>query len=268
MTKLQGRPVSPAWDLRLKIPPAPAAVSAAPGFRASRLVMVAVVSLLAHVGLFAALATVRVVSRPVVSEAVPMVGTVRILTEDDMSAQDSPAEAGIISETRPAAQPQLIAMQARPPLIPADLPRPAGSEPPVIAVDVQLAPRGVAFAVWSGATEEAEPAAPAGGQASAPATGGGRAGQRAGVSRLHTPRPEYPSAARESGAEGVTVLRLEVRADGSVGEIVVVASSGWESLDLAAVAGVRRWKFVPLRVSGQPVDAWVEQAINFRLNRG
>jgi protein TonB len=66
----------------------------------------------------------------------------------------------------------------------------------------------------------------------------------------------------------MAVLRIAIETNGSVGNIEVVESSGYELLDEAAVAAVKRWKFVPEKIDGQPVATRVEQAINFKINRG
>lgn len=57
------------------------------------------------------------------------------------------------------------------------------------------------------------------------------------------PPPDYPAAAVRAGRQGRVVLEVEVRADGTVGDCTVVASSGHLLLDHAAVDAVRRWRF-------------------------
>ena len=44
-------------------------------------------------------------------------------------------------------------------------------------------------------------------------------------------------------------------ADGTAGDVRVLESSGTESLDAAAVAAVRRWKFAPATVGGDAVES-------------
>lgn len=50
----------------------------------------------------------------------------------------------------------------------------------------------------------------------------------------------YPSTARLNGWEGKVVLRVTLRQDGELQQVEVVKSSGYESLDTAAVEAVRR----------------------------
>lgn len=82
---------------------------------------------------------------------------------------------------------------------------------------------------------------------------------------LDNPRPSYPPLARRMGEEGRVVLRVHVTPDGSAGEVLLHASSGSPRLDEAALATVRRWKFVPARRGAEPVAAWVLVPIGFKL---
>jgi protein TonB len=45
----------------------------------------------------------------------------------------------------------------------------------------------------------------------------------------------------------------------------VQRSSGFEMLDRAAIAAVRRWVFEPGRRGGNPVAAWVQVPVRFAL---
>lgn len=65
--------------------------------------------------------------------------------------------------------------------------------------------------------------------------------------------PRYPDSARRRREEGVVRVEVDVFVDGSLGDVRVVASSGSTSLDEAAIAAVRRWRFAPARVGGEPV---------------
>lgn len=62
---------------------------------------------------------------------------------------------------------------------------------------------------------------------------------------LDAMRPPYPKRAREMGWEGTVVLRVEVHPDGSVGAISVHRTSGYLTLDEAALTAVKRWRFAP-----------------------
>ena len=77
--------------------------------------------------------------------------------------------------------------------------------------------------------------------------------------------PEYPFEARAAGFEGVVVLRVTVRADGSVETVWLLASSGHAALDRAAESAVRGWGFSPPRVDGAPVSMSVDVPLAFHL---
>lgn len=80
------------------------------------------------------------------------------------------------------------------------------------------------------------------------------------------PKPQYPLIARRLGAQGVVVLRVQVREDGSVAAVELARSSGFALLDDSASRTVReRWRFVPARLDGTPVESWVEVPIRFVL---
>jgi len=78
--------------------------------------------------------------------------------------------------------------------------------------------------------------------------------------------PSYPRTARRRGIEGAVGLRVVVEADGSIGSIDIVTSSGSATLDRAAVAAVNDWEFRPAEVRGQPVRSTLDlPMIRFKL---
>lgn len=81
------------------------------------------------------------------------------------------------------------------------------------------------------------------------------------------PKPLYPLVARRLGAQGIVLLRVQVREDGSVAEVEMAQSSGFSLLDESATRTVREsWQFLPARVEdGTPVVSWVEVPIRFVL---
>jgi periplasmic protein TonB len=80
-----------------------------------------------------------------------------------------------------------------------------------------------------------------------------------------TPRPAYPSAAREQRLEGTVLLDVQVRADGRVGDVQLKQTSGAPLLDEAALETVRLWTFVPARRGSRTVESWVEVPVRFSL---
>lgn len=80
------------------------------------------------------------------------------------------------------------------------------------------------------------------------------------------PKPPYPLLARRLGAQGVVVVRVHVREDGSVASVELARSSGFTLLDESAQRTIReRWRFIPARRDGTPVASWVEVPIRFVL---
>jgi periplasmic protein TonB len=77
--------------------------------------------------------------------------------------------------------------------------------------------------------------------------------------------PDYPATARRSRIQGTTRLRVQVLADGRVGEILVEISAGHPDLDHAAIDAVRQWRFEPARRGAEPVASWVLLPVEFHL---
>jgi protein TonB len=96
--------------------------------------------------------------------------------------------------------------------------------------------------------------------------GGGAGGISARPDYGVNPKPPYPLIARRLGTQGVVLLRVHVRADGSVAEAEIKQSSGSTLLDDSALRTVREsWRFLPARLDGVPVESWVEVPIRFVL---
>jgi len=60
---------------------------------------------------------------------------------------------------------------------------------------------------------------------------------------LHAPTPDYPQIARRRGQQGRVVLAVELDPEGLPVEARVLAGSGFEALDRAALAAVKAWRF-------------------------
>jgi protein TonB len=78
--------------------------------------------------------------------------------------------------------------------------------------------------------------------------------------------PSYPRSARLAGVEGVSLLKVEVLTDGTVGRILIEKSSGNLDLDRAAKAAISQWQFAPARQGEKRIKAWIRIPIRFRLN--
>jgi len=92
------------------------------------------------------------------------------------------------------------------------------------------------------------------------------------VSLLIPPRPRaeilplYPRSARRSGLEGMVKVSAMVDVSGAVTSAEVLASSGHELLDQAALDAVRRAVFAPALREGKPVPCRIVIPIRFQLS--
>lgn len=77
--------------------------------------------------------------------------------------------------------------------------------------------------------------------------------------------PAYPSASRRAGEEGTVRLKVLVDEKGRPKDVAVATSSGFPRLDQAAMEAVRKWRFVAATDGANPMSAWTQVAITFRL---
>lgn len=85
------------------------------------------------------------------------------------------------------------------------------------------------------------------------------------AAQLNNPAPAYPYLARKAREQGVVLLRVLVTANGRAGEVKLEETSGSRRLDDAAMATVRKWRFVPAQQAGKTIAAWVIVPITFTL---
>jgi protein TonB len=90
-------------------------------------------------------------------------------------------------------------------------------------------------------------------------------GPSADASAAGNPKPVYPKISRSLGEQGRVLLDVYVQADGSVGEIRLHQSCGYDRLDESALHAVRQWRFKPARQAGKQIAAWYVQPITFSL---
>jgi TonB family protein len=82
---------------------------------------------------------------------------------------------------------------------------------------------------------------------------------------IEKPLPFYTEEARRSRTEGVVVLQVMIRANGSVDSIRVIRGLG-HGLDESAIHTVStKWRFKPARFRGVPIDIQAVIEVNFRL---
>lgn len=66
----------------------------------------------------------------------------------------------------------------------------------------------------------------------------------------------YPTMSKRMGEQGTVKLFVLVLADGTVGDIKILESSGHKRLDDAATNAVKNWKFNPATENEIPVSQW------------
>ena len=94
--------------------------------------------------------------------------------------------------------------------------------------------------------------------------GGGQS--RAASAAFKNPAPPYPETARRMGQEGWVILRVAIDKTGRPARVTVHRSSGYPLLDDSARITVQRWKFIPARLAGLPVNSVENLKVRFRLN--
>ena len=80
---------------------------------------------------------------------------------------------------------------------------------------------------------------------------------------VYQPAPVYPEMARKARIEGIVKLRVFVNESGRVDRLESV--SGHPFLVQAAMDAVRRWRWLPQRILGEPTSFRTEVEVPFRL---
>ena len=78
------------------------------------------------------------------------------------------------------------------------------------------------------------------------------------------PPPVYPALARKAGIQGVVVLQVRMKVDGSLSVEKVL--EGEPSLADAATAAVQKWRATPQQVAGKNVEVVSTLSFNFQLH--
>lgn len=125
-------------------------------------------------------------------------------------------------------------------------------------LSIGLLAAGGGYAAWA-----AQPATPAKGAAVQPAHVPAAAGQAATQT---LPPPRYPKDAYEKNLGGQVILRIDVRADGSVSNVVVESSRPAGVFDAVSVEAARQWRFRPEMKDGKPVAGRVRVPVTVEMN--
>jgi protein TonB len=76
----------------------------------------------------------------------------------------------------------------------------------------------------------------------------------------------YPETARNEGIQGKVLTRVLIDLDGTVVEVKIAESSGYELLDNAALEAAKTAVFKPAKHRGKYVKVWVSMPIEFKLS--
>ena len=82
---------------------------------------------------------------------------------------------------------------------------------------------------------------------------------------LDLPKPSYTEEARQAGIEGIVLLQVIVRKDGTANNFKVIKSLGY-GLDESAISTIaNKWRFRPATQNGTPIDYQILIEVSFRL---
>lgn len=79
--------------------------------------------------------------------------------------------------------------------------------------------------------------------------------------------PKYPPGMARKGAEGWVQVNFVVGKQGNVKEVVINDSSGIDGFEREAIRAIKKWKYTPAFVDGQPVEQCHNQVqMDFKLH--
>lgn len=180
--------------------------------------------ILVHAALLAALLSMNVMS---VGRGAPKPIVVRLITmPPEPPLQELPVP------------PQKVKPQPSPVVVPPPIMRLANVPPTPVVVTPDPPPvRSVVVA----------PAPPA------PAQTGPVGASDLSTTMISAKPPRYPIESRRKHEQGTVVLTVLVGIDGTVANVSIAKSSGFQRLDSAALDAVARWRWSPATRNGQPV---------------
>lgn len=84
------------------------------------------------------------------------------------------------------------------------------------------------------------------------------------AANLHTAH-DYPPLSHRLGEEGVTVVGFTIEPDGSVASPEIVTPTAFPSLDAAALAAVKTWRYHPAMRNGRPIAIYYKAKVTWLL---
>jgi protein TonB len=76
--------------------------------------------------------------------------------------------------------------------------------------------------------------------------------------------PQYPETSLWTKISGSVVMSALIEKNGDIGGLQVIKPVG-AGLDEAAYDGVKKWKYQPYLINGQPVEVVTQITVNFQL---
>jgi protein TonB len=90
-------------------------------------------------------------------------------------------------------------------------------------------------------------------------------GQVIAAKLIYQPMPDFPAMARMARIQGTVLLEAGIAKDGSIQSLKVLR--GHPLLVTAALEAVKRWRYQPTLLNGEPVEVLTEISVNFTLDQ-
>jgi protein TonB len=213
-------------------------------------------SIVAHVGLFAAVIIIPLMATDVLPTPPSMMAFVAAAPPPPPPPPPPPAPA--------VQQPKVVPQVANPNAAPIEAPKEIKPEVSVPSVGEGVpggveggVPGGVVGGVVGGLPEAPPPPPP---PPTAPVRVGGNIKQ---PTKTKDVKPIYPPIAQSARVQGVVIIEATIGPDGRVKEAKVLRSI--PLLDQAALDAVKQWQFTPTLLNGVPVPVIITVSVNFTL---
>ena len=82
---------------------------------------------------------------------------------------------------------------------------------------------------------------------------------------ISLPNPKYPPESLQKGEEGTVKLAIIVDADAVVKDVIIIQSSGSETLDETSKNAARKVLYEPKKINGEPVTTRFTTSFTFKL---
>lgn len=83
---------------------------------------------------------------------------------------------------------------------------------------------------------------------------------------IHSEAPTYPRLAEKAGVQGAVWVKACVNKEGRVVKAITYKSSGFKTLDDAALEVAPKNRYKPATLGGDPVTVWISYKVNFEID--